>query len=412
MVINMSFFDVLIVDLALILAPFSVLFMFKLSKSINKLEENYLLDIVCFFIFFLLIKYSNYSNNYGIIILNIPLIIAYLYKRKLAALFLSVMIIWIYYISGFNLVIVLIEYILYFLIFIFTNKKNKDIDYIFLIFLFIKGVCLTIEYYYIVENDTVYGLVQIFFSLIVFYLSGMSIIKMIDKTNEIIHFNKVMQELEKEKMLKNSLFKITHEVKNPIAVCKGYLSMMDYSNINKVKKYNGIIELELNRTLDILNNFSSYNKIKVEMDIIDFNYLVKETIDTMRHFLRNNNVKLDYFYNDEEIFINGDYERLKQVIVNIIKNATEAIKNNGIIKVNVKNNIKSVSLHIRDNGCGISQEELAKIGELFYSTKEKGCGIGVTLSKEIVRLHGGTIRYKSKEKVYTEVIIKLPKLKS
>ena len=113
-------------------------------------------------------------------------------------------------------------------------------------------------------------------------------------------------------------------------------------------------------------------------------------------------------YIDEEIFINGDYERLKQVLINVIKNAVEAMSENGLIEVIVKRNKKTVSLQIKDNGCGMTKEELSKIDDLFYSSKEKGLGIGVPLSREIISLHQGKMEYKSKENEYTKIIITLP----
>lgn len=400
----MSFFDVLILDTVLILCPFGLLFVLKL-KNITKLEETYILDIVLLLVLFLLLKYSNYASSYGLILINMPLIISYLKGRNITSIILSIVIVLFHFAIGFNLIIVLMEYIIYLIIFI-INKKDENS--LFLIFLFIKGVFLTISYYYILGNNSFYDLIQIFISLIVFYIIGYTLIKILNITEEMISFNKVIKELEKEKRLKDSLFKITHEVKNPIAVCKGYLTMMDYDDIDKVKKYNNIIKGELDRTLDIMDNFSSYTKIKVNLDIMDFNYLVKDTVDSMKFYLKDNNIELDYKYDDEEIFIKGDYERLKQVIVNIMKNSSEAIKGKGLIKINVKKNKKSVSLSIKDNGSGISKEELAKIGDLFYSSKDKGCGIGVPISKEIIRLHEGTIKYSSKEGEYTKVTIKLP----
>ena len=408
----MSFFDVLILDSVLILCPFSLMFILKLKNSrISKLKENYLIDIACLSVFFLLLKYSNYSNSYGLMLMNMPLIISYLYKRSITSFVLTLLIIVFYYSMGFSLIIVLFEYILYFIIFVFGKKKIEDINFLFLVFLFIQGVCLTLDYYYLLGNDTIFGLCQLFVSLIVFYFVGIGIISILNMINEVVSFNKVLKELEKEKTLKRSLFKITHEIKNPLAVCKGYFSMMNYQDIDKVKKYNNIIEKELNRTLDILDNFSMYNKIKVNLEIMDFNYLVKDTLSSMKHFLKENDIKLDYNYTDEEIFVNGDYERLKQVIVNIVKNSVEALKTGGTIKVIVKRNKKSVSLHIIDNGCGMSSGELKKIGELFYSSKDKGCGIGVALSKEIIKLHEGSLRYFSKENKYTKVVISIPTAK-
>jgi two-component system sporulation sensor kinase B len=110
----------------------------------------------------------------------------------------------------------------------------------------------------------------------------------------------------------------------------------------------------------------------------------------------------------DEVFINGDYSRLKQVLINILKNSVEAISKYGKIDISLKLLKKYVLLSIKDNGCGMSNEELGKIDELFYSSKKKGCGIGVSLSKEIISLHNGSIKYKSDLGKGTEVVIKLP----
>ena len=141
---------------------------------------------------------------------------------------------------------------------------------------------------------------------------------------------------------------------------------------------------------------------------MDLNFLVTDTLHSMKHYIKDHNIKLEYIENEEEIFIKGDYERLKQVVVNLVKNSVEALKGNGIIKVSVKKNKKTVSLRIIDNGPGMSKEELNRIGDLFYSAKEKGCGIGVPISKEIIKLHNGDLKYYSKEGEYTKVAIKIP----
>ena len=403
----MSFFDALFLDTILIICPFGLLFVLKLrNKGITKFEENRLLDIVLYIIFFLLLKYSNYSSSYGMVLINIPLIISYLYKRNVTSIILTLLIILFYYAIGFNVFIILFEYLLYYLIFVIS--KNKDLKYLFLVFLFIKGICLTIEYYYVLGNNTFIGIVQVFISLLIFYFVGLGVISLINMTNELISFNKVLMKLEKEKSLKDSLFKITHEVKNPIAVCKGYLSMMNYRDIEKVKKYNSIIEKELNRTLDIMDNFSMYTKINVKLDIMDINFLLKDVIDSVKYYFKTKNINLYFKDNDEEYFINGDYDRLKQVLINILKNSYEALDDNGMIKIDVKKSKFCVKLTIKDNGCGISNDELKKIDNLFYSSKEKGCGIGVPLSKEIIKLHNGKLEYKSKKNEYTIVVITLP----
>ena len=407
-VINMSFFDTLILDIILILLPMCLIIILKnYNKNIKNINQDYLIDIANFTTVFLLIKYTNIDSTYNILLINIPFIISLLYKRKTASIILAFLMIVIYFIFGYNLDIVLIEYMIYLLIFIIMGVKNKSYNNILFTFLFIKGFSLTIENFYIVGNNNINTIIKIFISLLVFYIVSLCIIKIINIIEDFVSLNQTLKELEKEKNLKNSLFKITHEVKNPIAVCKGYLSMMNYDDIEKIRKYNEIIESELNRTLDIMDNFSEYTKIKINKEIMDLGCLIEDTIESMKIMFNTHKVDVLYNYDsDDEIFINGDYNRLKQVFVNILKNSCEAIGENGKIEIDLKTNKKYVMISIKDNGPGIKEEELGKIDELFYSSKEKGCGIGVSLSKEIIRLHDGEMKYKSSYGEYTEVIMK------
>lgn len=404
----MSFFDTLILEVIIILLPICLIIILKgYSNNIKKIKQDYLIDIANFSTVFLLIKYSSFNTPYNILLVNIPFIISLLYKRRSASVVLAFLMIIIYFLNGYNLDIVMLEYMIYLLIFIIMGVKDKSESSILFTFLFIKGFSLTIENFYILGNSNIFTIFKIFVSLFIFYLVGIVVIKIISLIENFVSLNQTLKELEKEKSLKNSLFQITHEVKNPIAVCKGYLSMMDYNDIEKVKKYNSIIESELNRTLDIMDTFSRYTKIKVNLDIMDLSCLIEDTLKSMKMMFDTYKIDVSYDFKDE-IYINGDYDRLKQVLVNILKNSCEAIENKGKIDITLKKNKKTVMLSIKDNGIGIEEDELDKIDQLFYTSKDKGCGIGVSLSKEIIRLHNGEMKYKSAFHKYTEVLIKLP----
>lgn len=406
----MSFFDNLILDVILILFPMILILILRAhNTNVGKISQDYLIDIANFSATFLLIKYSTFNTTYDVLLVNIPFIISILYMRKVASSLLAIVMIVFYFFHGYNLDVLLIEYMVYLLIFIIMNKKKKSYNYILLTFLFIKGVSLTIENFYLIGNDNAVTLCKIFLSLIAFYLIGVLVISIINIFEKTISLNQTLKELEREKNLKNSLFKITHEVKNPIAVCKGYLAMMDYDDIDKVKRYNSIIQDEIDRTLDIMDNFSEYTKIKINTDIMDVDSLIQDTISSMKMYLENCDVKINYNFDDkDEILINGDYNRLKQVIINMLKNSCEAIEGDGKIDITLKKSKRYVIIKLKDNGKGMTEEELEKIGQLFYSSKDKGCGIGVSLSSEIIRLHQGELKYKSVLGEYTEAIIKLP----
>ena len=111
-----------------------------------------------------------------------------------------------------------------------------------------------------------------------------------EKAEKILSLNKVLNELQHEKELKNSLFKITHEIKNPIAVCKGYVDMFNKNDMNKCERYNEIIKNELNRTLTIMDDFMNYTKIKVNLDIIDINMLLNEVLESFSLIFKINNI--------------------------------------------------------------------------------------------------------------------------
>lgn len=408
---NMSFFDATLINIIFIFLLISIYLIFVLyNKEIKDKNKGKLLDIICISMMYPMIKYSFLSKNIGIIFfLNLPLIILYLKKRKLSSFIVSLIIISYYTIYyNFSLYFLLIEYLVYYFLFdIYKDNIDKTLN----IFIFLKGITLSIELIYLISYEgPLYKLIlQIFLNLCIFYLSSIISLKMLEKGEQIVSYNKLLNELEKEKTLKNSLFKITHEVKNPIAVCKGYLSMMNYNDINKVKKYNDIIKSELDRTLDIMDNFSQYTKININKDIMDLNMLIEESINTIKLLLNNKNINLIY-NNKQDIYINGDYSRLKQVIVNMIKNSAESIDKDGKIGIYLKDHNNNIDIFIKDNGHGMNKEELKKIYDLFYTSKEKGCGIGVCLSKEIIKLHNGKMKYYSTKDIGTTVKITLPKI--
>jgi len=251
---------------------------------------------------------------------------------------------------------------------------------------------------------------KILVAVIVFYLCSITYYFILSKIEEIVNLNNSLKQLEKEKTLRNSLFKLTHEIKNPIAVCKGYLDMFDINNKKNAEKYINIIKNEIERTLIIMDDFLDYSKIKLNKNIMDIVLLLEETTDSMSPLFKKNNVEIDMDLEDDEVYIDGDYNRLKQVLVNIIKNAIEATSDKDKAKVCLTTKIenKNIKISISDNGVGIDKEEINNIGKAFYTTKVKGTGLGVLLSKEIIDLHEGSIDYYSIKGRGTTVTIVLP----
>lgn len=202
------------------------------------------------------------------------------------------------------------------------------------------------------------------------------------------------------------LFKLAHEVKNPIAVCNGYLDMIDINDKAKTERYITIIKSEINRSLNIMDEFLDLKRISLNTEIMDISLLLEDVADTVRLVLGNENISFSIPDTDKEIIINGDYDKLKQVLINLIKNSYEAEAKS--IKITMKINKDLVMLKVIDDGKGITKEDLNKIGTAFFTTKATGNGIGVYMSSEIIEKHHGSLSYKSEINKGTTATIILP----
>ena len=405
----MKIFDTMILDAILISLPLTIYLLYlAYTKTFNNKENNLLIVVTIFSVLYLLFKYTTpLYLNMPFMIINIPLIIAYLKNSKSSIIITSTIMVIYYYnfYQGFLFIIVL-EYILYYLFYLRISKKI----YNFLaLFILLKIVITVILMSYMNYQFTIY-IPEILIEVIYLYIISYAVIMLVEKTEEVLKLHMNIKEIKQNEQIHTSLFQITHEIKNPIAVCKGYLDMFDENNSEHFKKYIPILKDEINRTLLLLEDFLAMNKVKINKDIIDINLLIEEVIQNINMLCKKNNIKLTSKLIDDDIYINADYNRLTQVFINILKNSVEAIPKNkeGIISINEKLKNNQIIITIKDNGEGMNKEVLDKIKEPFYTTKSKGTGLGVSLSNQIIKAHEGALNYESKEKEYTKVIITLP----
>ena len=216
----------------------------------------------------------------------------------------------------------------------------------------------------------------------------------INRLTDLFNIFKSLKDIEKEEFIKLSLFKITHEIKNPLAVIKGYLDMFNVNNLEKSTKYINIIKNEIKRTLNLLNDLNDFNKITVNKIEVNFSNFMSELKEICIPYLTENKIKYS-FKVENNIKINIDPERIKQVIINLIKNSIEA--SNEYDKLTFIAYISNNKLYIlvEDSGCGMSKEQLNNLFIPFNTTKDYGTGLGICLSKEIIEAHKGTLNYTS-----------------
>ncbi|MCI9234340.1 MAG: HAMP domain-containing histidine kinase [Bacilli bacterium] len=409
----MNLFEFTLVNIVFTLFPLLIYLIYvAYSTSISKKETNLFLEFALFSSIYLVIRYGKPMDGekLPILIINVPLIIAYLKKRPIGIALISTFLI-LYYQCYFNSSwgLLMIEYSLYLILFLVKERKKIQDKVMIIAFLVIKALFfgyLSFQNYYEEipwDNFTIEIATMILLLMVVTYVS----LLLFHKGEDILKLHMTMKELEKEKQIRMSLFQITHEIKNPIAVCKGYLDMFDTNNKEHSKKYIPILKEEIERTLILLQDFLSIQKIKIEKDILDMNLLLEEILTSLEPLFKEKKIEVSTNIIDDEIYMNADYNRLKQVFINILKNSIEAMTNDKKhkLRIEVGELKEEVEVKIIDNGVGIEKENLKKIKNPFFSTKQNGTGLGVFLSSEIVKAHNGKIEFFSDNNGTTVTLI-------
>ena len=405
----MYFFDTLLFNIIAITYPlFLYLFYSIKKKNLNEIKSKTLLDISLLSSFFICLYFNDLINkNEQMILLTLPILFSFLYKRTNISVFMSIVILDLlftknnYTIHG-SIILITLYYVLYniYLRKTFSNKKFINIYSIINISFY-----LFFSIPYLKNNEEIIIIIS---NSIIYFLINKIIACFIKKENEMLDIYLAMRDVEKEDYIQTSLFKITHEIKNPLAVVKGYISLFDVNNPKKSKHYIDIINSEVDRSLELLNDFkdlSRINVLKKDMKIIDLFDDIKQTMVPLFKAK-----KIKYMIKCEsDITINADYNRMKQVLINLIKNSIEASnKDKNLISLTTFYSNNSLYIIVKDNGEGMDKETLEKIFTPFYTTKHYGTGLGVCLSKEIIKAHNGSLSYTSISNKGTIAKIVLP----
>lgn len=409
----MDLFETIMINVIFITFPLVFCLLYQsYNQTLNKEKNDLFLDFALISSFYLILRFGlKMSSQAPILLFHIPLVLAYLKNREADITLLSISIIFYYnYYIKIPFLFLILEYILYYGIYQLWKYKKWNASY--LINVLLLGKCLGLTVAILIPSISItLSILDYFIITFSFVVITKFTIYLFERAEEVLSLRHKLKQFEKEKKLRESLFKITHEIKNPIAVCKGYLDMFDVNNMEHSRKYVPILKEEIARVLILLEDFLSINKIKIEKDIMDVNLLLESIYQNFVPILEDRNIKATFNIGDDELFMMGDYNRLSQVLINMIKNSIEAIsrETEGYINVTLEEDQNNIKIIIVDNGKGMTKEEIAKIKEPFFTTKEKGTGLGVYLSNEIIKEHNGTIEYTSEEGKGTTVTITFPR---
>ncbi|MET3321715.1 ATP-binding protein [Peribacillus butanolivorans] len=223
-------------------------------------------------------------------------------------------------------------------------------------------------------------------------------------------FHKEIQQAKQLNSVGQLAATIAHEIRNPITVVKGFAQLLDQEKeLNETEKfYVQTMLTELEYTQVIINDYLSLAKPQSgNIQVIHLNHEIQKISDLLTSFANNCNVGFLLKFSGE-LYIKMNPIELKQVLVNIIKNGIESMNNPGFITVETEQERNMAKIKITDTGIGLSKEQLEILGTPFYSLKERGTGIGLTVCYNIAQKYKGEILVKSQLNKGTSFTIFLP----
>ncbi len=203
---------------------------------------------------------------------------------------------------------------------------------------------------------------------------------------------------------------IAHEIRNPLTVTRGFLQLAMQSNeiSSDEKRYLMTAVGELDRAHEIINDYLSLARPSADDPTsVDVDRQLQHVVEMLQPYGHLHNVTISLFIS-EGLLVPGDPKKLTQLFVNIVKNAVEAMPKGGNLTIRNQRCKAFAAISIRDTGIGMTNEELKRLGNPFYSTKANGTGLGLMASYQICRSMGGRIEVSSNPGKGTEFTVYLP----
>lgn len=206
------------------------------------------------------------------------------------------------------------------------------------------------------------------------------------------------------------LSKMFHEIKNPLTLINSSLQLIqeEHPEVLDFRFWSQTME-DLKNLRNLVDELSSFQKgsilNKTLINLFDF---TEDLLESTAAYLLEAGTPLTLECDILDLDFYGDETKLRQAVINLLKNAAESSPKNGSIILRITADTDILTLEVSDQGCGMSPENLQKVFEPFHTTKSYGTGLGLPIVKRIVDSHGGRLSIDSKEGTGTTVQIRLP----
>jgi two-component system, sporulation sensor kinase B len=205
---------------------------------------------------------------------------------------------------------------------------------------------------------------------------------------------------------------MSHEIRNPLTSARGFLQFMseDKTLNHNYSDYIGIVLNELDQAEEVIVNYLTFAKPPMEkVEEIDIRVSLRQVLNELSPLIEKNQVVLGEILNPVNI-IHADKQMIERCFYNLIKNSVDSMPNGGRLGILTKETKKEIKLIITDTGSGMTEEEINRIGEPFYSLdEENGTGLGMMIAHSIIRAMNGTLEIKSQVDQGTSFTVSIAK---
>ncbi|USK26544.1 two-component sensor histidine kinase [Bacillus sp. CMF21] len=216
---------------------------------------------------------------------------------------------------------------------------------------------------------------------------------------------------EKLEVVSHLAASISHEVRNPLTTTKGFLQLLREEDISQEKKeeYIEISLNELDRATNIIKDYLTFARPEAENNHpIEIHTELRNCINVMSPLAQMENVQFNENFSSDDILVLGDPLKLKQSLINILKNGIESYSAGGLIEISTIKEDAHIKIVISDYGKGMTDDQVLRLGEPYFSTKSNGTGLGMMVSFSIIKAMNGHIYVKSQPGAGTSFTIFLP----
>jgi two-component system sporulation sensor kinase B len=405
-------------QLALVAIQIFVYHIFFAKKVKEKKKEKLVFSVLSGLSILLCMSFPTNSTS-AVDIRIVPLLLGTLYGGMRTGLFLSAVIIMYRLCIGpvnlgfYNAMLTLLTsmpVILYFQKLFYRAQKSRRIQIAILLSIFYYVVGLT--WFFILR-----GTFRILEVHIIHFIFTVAIVWFFISLNEIIkEINMKNQQLESEadrvQLLSNLTSVFAHEIRNPMQVTRGFLQLLNDPNLpDKKKEYIQYSVDELDRANGIINDLLSFGKPATnEITRIQVTSELSRVVNILQTHAMSYNVEIHTLL-QADCWIHATPQKLHQVVINIVKNAIESMPNGGKVWLTCgPDNHGFIEISVKDQGIGMTQEQIEKMGSPYYSLKESGTGLGMMVTFQIIRNMQGKLKISSKKDVGTEFLIYLPQV--